>query len=70
MNRYFDTLDFVAGRMPHDPSSTRGKKILRQALTREHDAGPEANYIIRVWKEERGLEERPPASGDVTKPRP
>jgi|TARA_A100001515_G_scaffold449_1_gene454 hypothetical protein len=70
MNRYFDTLDFVAGRMPHDPSSTRGKKVLRKALTREHDAGPEANYIIRVWKEERGLEKRPPASGDVTKPHP
>ena len=57
MNRYFDTLDFVAGRMPHDLSSTRGKKILRQALAREHDAGPDANYLIRVWKEERGVKQ-------------
>ena len=70
MNRYFDTLDFVAGRMPHNPHSPRGKKVLRQALAREHDAGPEANYIIRMWKEERGLKERPLSSSDFTKPRP
>ena len=70
MNRYFDTLDFVAWRIPHDTHSPRGKKVLSQSLAQEHDAGPEANYIIRVWTEERGLKERPTASGDVTKPRP
>ena len=54
MDKYFETLDATAFRMMFEPDSDKAMKLYRQALAREHDAGPEANYIIRVWKEERG----------------
>ena len=70
MDKYFETLDAAAFRMMFEPDNDKAMKLYRQALAREHDAGPEANYIIRVWKEERGLKKRLIVSGDVTKPRP
>ena len=70
MDKYFQTLDMAAFRMMLEPDSDKAMKLYRHVLDSQHDAGPEANYIIRVWKEERGLKERPLSSGDFTKPRP
>ena len=27
------------------------KKAVKKAMRREHDAGPEANYIFKLWRE-------------------
>ncbi len=70
MDKYFQTLDMAAFRMMLEPDSDKAMKLYRHVLDSQHDAGPEANYIIRVWKEERGLKERPLSSSDFTKPRP
>ena len=59
MEKYFQTLDNV-GRLFHvEQSKTVDKKelkVLRRALDGQWNAGPEANYIIREWKKERGYE--------------
>ncbi len=53
MDKYLETLDRMKQSGKISPQLL---KTMRHALDGEHDAGPEANYIIRVWKEERGYE--------------
>jgi len=48
MNKYFDTLDVVHNLVKNRPLSQR-LKAYENALRQEHDAGPEANYIIKLW---------------------
>ena len=55
MNKYFQTLDMAAFRMMLDVNSDKAMKLYRHVLDSQHDAGPEADYIIRLWKKERGI---------------
>ena len=55
MDKYFETLDMAAFRMMHAVDSPKATKLFRHVLDTEHDAGPEADYIIRKWKKERKL---------------
>ena len=55
MDNYFQTLDMAAFRMMLDVNSDKAMKLYRHALDSQHDAGPEADYIIRLWKKERGI---------------
>ena len=34
--------------------------------TRQHDAGPEADYIIRLWKKERGINAKNDSIAEVS----
>jgi hypothetical protein len=57
MEKYFDLLDRLQwthgqdGPQPLCDSDLT--KIMKLALDSEFDAGPEANYIIRVWRNDR-----------------
>lgn len=53
MDKYFQVLDQVAMR-EGAIDSARLKKRMRNELVRLFDCKPEAAYIIRVWKEQRG----------------
>ena len=55
MDKYFQTLDMAAFRMMLEPDSDKAMKLYRHVLDSQHDAGPEADYIIRLWKKERGI---------------
>ena len=55
MDKYFQTLDMAAFRMMLDVNSDKAMKLYRHARDSQHDAGPEADYIIRLWKKERGI---------------
>ena len=55
MDKYFQTLDMAAFRMMLEPDSDKAMKLYRHVLNSQHDAGPEADYIIRLWKKERGI---------------
>lgn len=55
MDKYFETLDIAAFRMMHTIDSPKATKLFRHVLDVEHDAGPEADYIIRLWKKERKI---------------
>jgi len=55
MDKYFQTLDMAAFRMMLDVNSDKAMKLYRHVLNSQHDAGPEADYIIRLWKKERGI---------------
>ena len=55
MDKYFQTLDMAAFRMMLEPNSDKAMKLYRHVLDSQHDAGPEADYIIRLWKKERGI---------------
>ena len=55
MDKYFQTLDMAAFRMMLDVNSDKAMKLYRHALDSQHDAGPEADYIIRLWKKARGI---------------
>jgi hypothetical protein len=37
--------------MEHKPLSQQ-KKAVKQAMRREHNAGPESNYLFKLWREE------------------
>ena len=54
MDKYFQTLDLAAFRMMLDVNSDKAMKLYRHALDSQHEAGPDADYIIRLWKKERG----------------
>jgi len=55
MDKYFQTLDMAAFRMMLEADSDKAMKLYRHVLNSQHDAGPEADYIIRLWKQERGI---------------
>ncbi len=55
MDKYFATLDTVHRLFAHKTTAQELKTLMREDLDAQHDAGPEANYIIRVWCEERGI---------------
>jgi hypothetical protein len=55
VDKYFQTLDAAAFRMMLEADSDKAMKLYRHVLDRHHDAGPEADYIIRLWKQERGI---------------
>jgi hypothetical protein len=57
MDKYFETLDMAAFRMMHDVDSPKATKLFRHVLDSQHDAGPEADYIIRTWKQQRRISE-------------
>ena len=57
MDKYFATLDLASLHMQHAMDSPKAQRLFRHVLDLEHDAGPEADYIIRTWKKERGLDE-------------
>ena len=50
MNKYFDTLDVVHNLVKNRPFSQR-LRAYENALRLEHDVGPEANYIIKLWND-------------------
>ena len=56
MDKYFQTLDVAAFRMQHMMDSPKAKRLFKHVLDTEHDAGPEADYIIRMWKAARKLD--------------
>ena len=56
MDKYFETLDVAAFRMQQMMDSPNAKRLFKHVLDTEHDAGPEADYIIRMWKEARGID--------------
>ena len=47
--------DMAAFRRMLEADSDKAMKLYRHVLDRHHDAGPEADYIIRLWKQERGI---------------
>ena len=53
MEKYFQVLDQIALHAKRPVDSRRVKSQMRKELKRIFDAGPEADYIIRVWREER-----------------
>ena len=53
MDKYFQVLDQIALSAKRPVDSRRVKSQMRKELNRIFDAGPEADYIIRVWREER-----------------
>ena len=53
MVKYFETLDTVYRLFRHKTTTEELKALMREDLDAQHGAGPEANYIIRVWSEER-----------------
>ena len=55
MDKYFETLDLAAFRMQHMMDSPKAKRLFKHVLDTEHDAGPEADYIIRMWREARRI---------------
>jgi len=55
VDKYFQTLDMAAFRMMLEADSDKAMKLYRHVLNSQHDAGPEADYIIRLWKKERGI---------------
>ena len=58
MDKYFSSLDMAALRMQLPANSKKAMKLYRHVLHNDHDAGPEASYIIRLWKQERGIDEK------------
>ncbi len=50
MEKYLQTIDRVMFHMKHK-SLIEQEKAVKLALTQEHDAGPEAQYIFKIWKE-------------------
>ena len=57
MEKYFQTLDMAAFRMQLQSDSAKAMKLYKHVLQSEHDAGPESNYIIRMWKKDRGIDD-------------
>ena len=55
MDKYFQTLDMASFRMMLEADSDKAMTLYRHVLDRHHDVGPEADYIIRLWKQERGI---------------
>ena len=51
MDKYFQVLDQIALHAKRPVDSRRVKSQMRKELNRIFDAGPEADYIIRVWRE-------------------
>ena len=64
MDKYFASLDIAALRMQHAIDSPKATKLFRHVLDIEHDAGPEAEYIIRLWKKERNINNLPDDGSD------
>jgi hypothetical protein len=50
MEKYFETIDRVMFHVKHKSLNSQ-KKAIKKAMRREHDAGPEANYIFKLWRE-------------------
>jgi len=65
MDKYFETLDLAQFRMMHDVNSEKATKLFKHVLDSQHDVGAESDYIIRLWKQERGIKSaespQPPA---------
>jgi len=61
MEKYFQTLDMASFRMMLEADSAKAMKLYKHVLQSQHDAGPESDYIIRMWKKDRGIVD---ASGD------
>tara|TARA_Y100000361_G_C10902382_1_gene209741 strand:+ start:172 stop:402 length:231 start_codon:yes stop_codon:yes gene_type:complete len=57
MDKYFATLDMALLKIKSldEIDSPKATKLFRHLLDIEHDAGPEAEYIIRLWKKERNI---------------
>jgi hypothetical protein len=53
MNKYFRTLD-QATLFHVEPymSEAQTMRVLKKALNKEHQAGPEAKHIIKIWREQ------------------
>lgn len=60
MDKYFAVLDWVSSLYgPNGQKPESDKEFLalcREELEAQFDAGPEAGHIIRVWKQERGIQ--------------
>jgi len=59
MEKYFQTLDMASFRMMLEADSAKAMKLYKHVLQRQHDAGPESDYIIRMWKKDRGIGDAP-----------
>jgi hypothetical protein len=51
MEKYFETIGRVMFHMKHK-SLSQQKKAVKKAMRREHNAGPESNYLFKLWREE------------------
>ena len=56
MESYFETLDWVYGHYHQKVTGAQLVALMKTDLDAQHDAGPEAGWIIRCWKEDRGIE--------------
>lgn len=56
MESYFETLDWVYGHYHQKVTGAQLLVLMKTDLDAQHDAGPEAGWIIRCWKEDRGIE--------------
>jgi hypothetical protein len=50
MEKYFETIGRTMFHMKHK-SLKEKRKAVKKALQREHDAGPEAGYLLKLWIE-------------------
>tara|TARA_R100001086_G_C11732257_1_gene230044 strand:- start:28 stop:231 length:204 start_codon:yes stop_codon:yes gene_type:complete len=58
MEKYFKTLDETVLLMTHDITSEKAQRLFEHVLNKQHDAGPEAKYIIKQWREDRNVDEK------------
>jgi|GEM_PF-5751903 len=50
MDKYFETISRTMFHMKHK-SLNEKRKAVRKALQREHGAGPEAKFLLNIWRE-------------------
>ena len=53
MEKYFETISQVMFHMKHK-SEAEQRKVVKEALRREHDAGPESNFLFDQWMKHNG----------------
>lgn len=55
MDKYFYTLDEVFRLFKHKVDANQMLDLMKTDLEAQHDAGPEARWIIKCWSEDRGV---------------
>ena len=53
MEKYFETISRVMFHVEHKPDAEQ-RRAVKIALAREHDAGPESDYLLREWRKQNG----------------
>jgi len=55
VDKYFYTLDEVFRLFKHKVDANQMLELMKTDLEAQHDAGPEARWIIKCWSEDRGV---------------